>query len=62
MATMTFTVPDDVKEAFERAFAGEDLSKAAGAALMRAVEERDSGTEAAARRREAVEAILKGGS
>jgi hypothetical protein len=40
MATVNFSVPPDVKEAFERAFAGQNKSAVLTALMRQAVEER----------------------
>lgn len=40
MATMNFSVPDDVKSAFNETFEGENKSAVAAEWLMRAVEDR----------------------
>lgn len=60
MAVLSYSVPDEVKEAFERACAGEDPAAVLTALMRQAAEERSRDAEAAARRREAVEAVLKG--
>jgi len=39
MATVNFSVPDDVKARFNRAFAGQNKSQIIAALMMRAVEE-----------------------
>jgi len=41
MATMNFSIPDDVKEAFNRAFDGENKSAIVSGLMRRAVEERE---------------------
>jgi hypothetical protein len=41
MATMNFSVPDDVKEAFNRAFEGENKSAVIARLMRRAIEERE---------------------
>ena len=41
MATMNFSIPDDVKEAFNRAFEGENKSAVVASLMRRAVEERE---------------------
>jgi hypothetical protein len=41
MATMNFSIPDDVKEAFNKAFEGENKSAVVASLLRRAVEERE---------------------
>ncbi|MBA4155857.1 MAG: hypothetical protein H0X65_00065 [Gemmatimonadetes bacterium] len=55
MATMNFSVPDDVKQAFNRAFAGRNKSAIVAELMMRAVEEK----EEAARRTEAIDRLLE---
>ncbi|MBJ6727400.1 hypothetical protein [Geomesophilobacter sediminis] len=55
MATVNFSVPDEIKELFNAAFAGKNRS-AVIAGLMREAAEREL---ALRRRREAVAAILK---
>jgi len=55
MATMSFTVPDEVKELFNREFAGENKSRVIVPLMIRAVEERSlRGT-----RTRAIDALLK---
>ena len=39
MATMNFSIPDDVKDAFNKAFEGQNKSAVAADYLMRAVED-----------------------
>ncbi len=63
MTIMTIRIPDDVKEAFDKAFEGEDkdaiiaqLIRAAAEAKARAASEAE---DKARRRREAVDAILE---
>ncbi|HEY1245531.1 MAG TPA: hypothetical protein VGF29_11960 [Hyphomicrobiaceae bacterium] len=41
MATMNFSIPDDVKAAFNKAFEGENKSAVVAALMRRAVEERE---------------------
>lgn len=41
MATMNFSIPADVKEAFNKAFEGENKSAIVAALLRKAVEERE---------------------
>jgi hypothetical protein len=41
MATMNFSIPDDVKEAFNQAFEGENKSAIVASLLRRAIEERE---------------------
>jgi hypothetical protein len=55
MATMNFSVPDDVKAAFNRAYAGANKSAILTQLLRQAVEER----ERLVRRRLAIERILR---
>jgi hypothetical protein len=40
MATMNFSIPDDVKEAFNKAFEGENKSAVISGLMRRAIEER----------------------
>jgi hypothetical protein len=63
MTIMTIRIPDDVKEAFDKAFEGEDKD-AVIARLLRAATRKKARTAAQAqdlaeRRRKAVDAILK---
>ena len=55
MATMNFSVPDDVKAAFNRAYAGTNKSAVVTALLRQAVEER----ERLIRRRRAIDRLLR---
>lgn len=55
MATMTFSVPDEVKEQFNRAFARENKSREIARLMMQAVEERRVQKE----RARAIDAILR---
>jgi hypothetical protein len=55
MATMNFSVPDDVKAAFNRAYAGANKSAILTQLLRQAVEER----ERLVRRRLAIDRILR---
>ncbi len=55
MATVNFSVPDHVKRAFNRAFAGENKSGVLTRLMRQAVEER----ERQKRRAAAVDALLK---
>ncbi len=55
MATMDFSVPDDVKAAFNRAYAGANKSAVLTQLLRQAVEER----ERFIRRRRAIDRILR---
>lgn len=41
MATMNFSIPDDVKEAFNKAFDGENKSAIVAGLLRKAVEEKE---------------------
>ena len=41
MATMNFSIPDDVKEAFNRAFEGENKSAVIARLMRRAIEEKE---------------------
>jgi hypothetical protein len=41
MATMNFSIPDDVKEAFNRAFEGENKSAVVAGLMRKAVEDRE---------------------
>jgi hypothetical protein len=54
MATMNFSIPDDVKAAFDRTFAGENKSAIVARLMSEAVAER----ERRARRMRAVEELL----
>ena len=54
MATVNFSVPDDVKRQFDRAFTGKNKSRVIADLMTRAVEEQ----HAAKRRTEAIEALL----
>ena len=40
MATMNFSVPDDLKEAFNKAFKGENKSAVVAALMRKAIEEK----------------------
>ncbi|MEA3413894.1 MAG: hypothetical protein U9R74_20545 [Pseudomonadota bacterium] len=55
MATVNFSVPDDVKEAFNQAFQGENKSAVLTRLMRQAVEERIRQT----RRQRVIEEILK---
>jgi len=55
MATMNFSVPDDVKAAFNRAYAGANKSAVLTQLLRQAVEERDR----LIRRRRAIDRLLR---
>jgi len=54
MATVNFSVPDEVKRAFDRAFRGENKSAVIARLMRQAVEER----ERAARRKRLLRRIL----
>ena len=54
MATVNFSVPEEVKRAFNQAFAGENKSAVIAKLMQRAVEER----ETKERRKSALEALL----
>jgi hypothetical protein len=41
MATMNFSIPDDVKEAFNKAFEGENESAVVADPMRKAIEERE---------------------
>jgi hypothetical protein len=41
MATMNFSIPDDIKEAFNRAFEGENKSAVITRLMRRAIEEKE---------------------
>ena len=47
MATMNFSIPDDVKEAFNKAFDGENKSAVVASLMRKAVEERERNHRAA---------------
>ena len=55
MATMNFSVPEDIKKAFNRTFKGENKSAILSRLMREAIEKR----ERQQRRKAAVEAILK---
>jgi hypothetical protein len=55
MATVNFSVPDEVKERFNRAFAGQNKSQIIAALMLRAVEEQ----ALKKRRAKAIEALLR---
>ena len=55
MATVNFSVPDDVKQAFNRTFAGENKSGVVARLMRQAVEER----KRQRRRAAAIDALLK---
>jgi hypothetical protein len=55
MATVNFSVPEDVKRAFNKAFAGENKSGVLTALMRQAVEQR----RRQQRRADAIDALLK---
>lgn len=55
MATVNFSVPDEVKERFNRAFAGQNKSQIIAELMMRAVEEQTLKK----RRARAIDALLR---
>ena len=55
MATVNFSVPDDVKQAFNKAFAGENKSGVLTQLMRQAIEERNRQRRRAA----AVDALLR---
>lgn len=55
MATVNFSVPDEIKKEFDRTFAGTNKSRIIAGLMARAVEEE----RAARRRAEAVERLLE---
>ena len=55
MATVNFSVPEAVKQKFNRAFAGKNKSQIVAELMMRAVEEQ----QAQKRRAKAIEGLLK---
>jgi len=55
MATVNFSVPDEVKERFNRAFAGQNKSQIIAELMMRAVEEQ----ALKKRRARAIDALLR---
>jgi hypothetical protein len=55
MATMNFSVPDDVRAAFNRAYAGSNKSAVLTGLLRQAIEERDR----LVRRRRAIDRLLR---
>ena len=63
MRIMTIRIPDDVKEAFDKAFEGEDKDAVIAALLRAAAGEKAraalAAEDVARRRREAVDAILE---
>jgi len=59
MTIMTISIPENVKEAFDKAFEGEDKDAIIARLLQEAAEQRASAEDLAERRREAVDAILE---
>jgi metal-responsive CopG/Arc/MetJ family transcriptional regulator len=59
MTIMTIRIPDDVKEAFDKAFEGEDKDAIIARLLQEAAEKRAPAEDLAERRRKAVNAILE---
>ncbi len=59
MTIMTIRIPDDVKEAFDKAFEGEDKDAIIARLLQEAAEKRAHAEGLAERRRKAVDAILE---
>ena len=55
MATVNFSVPDEVKDRFNRAFAGQNKSQIIAALMIRAVEEQ----ALKKRRSRAIDALLR---
>ena len=55
MATVNFSVPEEVKQKFNKAFAGKNKSQVVAELMMRAVEER----QVQKRRTKAIEGLLK---
>ena len=55
MATVNFSVPEEVKQKFNKAFAGKNKSQIVAELMMRAVEER----QVQKRRVKAIEGLLK---
>jgi len=47
MATMNFSIPDDVKDAFNKAFEGENKSAIVSGLMRRAIEEKERKRRAA---------------
>jgi hypothetical protein len=45
MATMNFSIPDDVKEAFNKAFEGENKSAIVSGLMRKAIEEKERRAE-----------------
>ena len=59
MTIMTIRIPEDVKEAFDKAFEGEDKDAIIARLLQEAAEKRAPAEDLAERRRKAVDAILE---
>ena len=59
MTIMTIRIPENVKEAFDKAFEGEDKDAIIARLLQEAAEKRAPAEDLAERRREAVDAILE---
>ena len=59
MTIMTIRIPEDVKEAFDKAFEGEDKDAIIARLLQEAAGKRAQAEEVAERRRKAVDAILE---
>ena len=59
MTIMTIRIPENVKEAFDKAFEGEDKDAIIARLLEEAAEKRAHGEDSAERRRKAVDAILE---
>jgi hypothetical protein len=55
MATVNFSVPDEIKQRFNRAFAGQNKSQIIAALMLRAVEEQ----ALKKRRAKAIDALLR---
>ena len=58
MTIMTIRIPENVKEAFDKAFEGEDKDAIIARLLQEAAEKRAPAEDLAERRRKAVDAIL----
>ncbi len=59
MTIMTIRIPEDVKEAFDKAFEGEDKDAIIARLLQEAAEKRAHAEGLAKRRRKAVDSILE---
>lgn len=59
MATMNFSIPDEVKAAFNEAFKDENKSAVVAELMRRAVEERARGEEEATRLNALIEKVLR---